>query len=163
MLEKKLEAAQPFVNNIGEVIAVVETDRHSILKKGNFKIIRNTNCNCLVKDVLRCEKCSSTRSTLRAIRSRKVSLQNTTSPDSNINYKFLSKDELIKRLENAQSQRQEALKKVLSLFMKINRVFDKESVKVSNDQQELLCNVITLNSNSFEENSPMWLLWKQQK
>ena len=47
--------------------------------------------------------------------------------------------------------------------MKINRVFDKESVKVSNDQRELLCNVITLNSNSFEENSPMWLLWKQQK
>ena len=113
MLEKKLETGQPFVNNIGEVIAVVETGRHSILKKGNFKIIRNTNCNYLVKDVLRCERCSSTRSTLRAIRSRKVLLQNPTSPDSNINYRFLSKDELIKRLENAQSQRQEALKKTL--------------------------------------------------
>ena len=42
--------------------------------------------------------------------------------------------------------------------MKINRIFDKESIKVSNDQQELLCNSITSNSNSFEENSPMWLL-----
>ena len=79
MLEKKLETGQPFVNNIGEVTAVVETGRHSILKKGNFKIIRNTNCNYLVKDVLRCERCSSTRSTLRAIRSRKVLLQNPTS------------------------------------------------------------------------------------
>ena len=40
VLEKKL--AQPFVNNTGEVTAVVETERHSILKKENFKIIRNT-------------------------------------------------------------------------------------------------------------------------
>ena len=47
--------------------------------------------------------------------------------------------------------------------MKINRIFDKESIKVSNDQRELLCNSITSNSNSFEENSPMWLLWQQQK
>ena len=118
MLEKKLEVTQPFVNNIGEVTAVVETDKHSILKKGNFKTIRNANCNYLVKDVLRCEKCSSTKSTLRAIRSRKVSLQNPTSPDSTINYRFLSKDELIKRLENGQSQRRKALKKVISLSMK---------------------------------------------
>ena len=91
VLGKKLEVTQTFVNNIGEVTAVVETHRHRILKKGNFKIIRNTNCNYLVKDVLRCEKCSSTRSTLRAIRSTKVSMQNPTSPDSNINYRFLSK------------------------------------------------------------------------
>ena len=40
VLEKKL--AQPYVNNTGEVTAVVETERHSILKKENFKIIRNT-------------------------------------------------------------------------------------------------------------------------
>ena len=105
--------------------------------------------------MLRCEKCSSSRSTLRAIRSRNVSLQNPPSPDSNINYRFLSKDELIKRLENAQSQKQEALKKVVSLSIKINRIFDKKSINVSNDQRELLCNVITSNSNSFEENSPM--------
>ena len=142
---------------------MVETDRHSMLKKGNFKIIRNTNCNYLVRDLLRCEKCSSTRNTLRAIRSRKVFLQNPTSSDSNINHRFLSKDELIKRLQNAQSQRRETLKKVLSLSMKINIIFDKESIKVSNDQRELLCNVITSDSNSFEENSPMWLLWQQQK
>ena len=111
MLEKKLEITQPFVNITGEVTAVVEIDRHRILKKENFKIIRNINFKYLVKDVLRCETCSSTRSTLRAIRSRQVSLQNLTSPDSKINYKFLSKDELIKRLGNAQSQRREALKK----------------------------------------------------
>ena len=85
MLEKDLEITQPFVNNTGEGTAVVETDRHSILKKENFKTIRNTNCNYLVKGMLRYEKCYSTRSTLRAIRSRKVSLQNPTSPDSNIN------------------------------------------------------------------------------
>ena len=42
VLEEKLEVTQPFVNNIGEVIAVVEAGRHSILKKGNFKIIRST-------------------------------------------------------------------------------------------------------------------------
>ena len=54
--------------------------------------------------MLKCEKCSFTRSTLRAIRSRKVSLQNQTSPDSNINYQFLSNYELIKRLENALSK-----------------------------------------------------------
>lgn len=88
----------------------------------------------------RCEKGFSTKSTLRDIRSRKFSLQNPTLPDSNINYKLLLKDELIKRLENAQSQRREALKKAISLSMKINRIFDKEYIKVSNDQRELLCN-----------------------
>lgn len=88
----------------------------------------------------RCEKGFSTKSTLRDIRSRKFSLQNPTLPDSNINYKLLLKDELIKRLENAQSQRWEALKKAISLSMKINRIFDKEYIKVSNDQRELLCN-----------------------
>ena len=134
MLKKKLEITQPFVNNTGEVTAMVETDRHSILKKENFKTIRNANCNYLVKDMLRCLKYSSTRSTLRVIRSRKFALQNPTSPDSNINCRFLSKDKLIKRLENAQTQRREALKKVVSLSMKINKLFDKESIKVSNDQ-----------------------------
>ena len=132
----------------------METDRHSILKKENFKIIRNTSCNYLVKDVLRCEKCSSTRSTLRAIRSRKVSLQNPTSPDSNINQRLLSKNELMKKLENAQSQRREPLKKIVSFSMKVNRNFDKESIKVSNDQRELLCNVITSNSNSLQKTLP---------
>ena len=44
--------------------------------------------------------------------------------------------------------------------MKVSKIFDKESIKVSNDQRELLCNVITSKSNSFEENSPMWLLWQ---
>ena len=54
MLKKKLEITQPFVNNTEEVTAMVETDRHSILKKENFKTIRNGNCNYLVKDMLRC-------------------------------------------------------------------------------------------------------------
>ena len=48
-------------------------------------------------------------------------------------------------------------------FHEKNRIFDKESIKVSSDQRDLLCNVITSNSNSFEENSPVWLLWQQQK
>ena len=47
--------------------------------------------------------------------------------------------------------------------MKINITFDKESIKVGNDLRELLCNVMTSNSNSFEENSPMLLFWQQQK
>ena len=47
--------------------------------------------------------------------------------------------------------------------MKINKIFDKESVKVSNDLPKFLCNVTTSNSNSFEENSTMWLLWQQQE
>ena len=88
MLGKKLEVTQIFVNNLGEVTVVVETHRHKIFKKGNFKTIRN---NYLVKDVLRCEKRSSTRNTLRAIRSKKFSMQNPKSPDSNINYRFLSR------------------------------------------------------------------------
>ena len=47
--------------------------------------------------------------------------------------------------------------------MKINIIFGKGSIKVSNDQRELLCDVITSNSNSFEENSPMLLFLQQQK
>ena len=95
--------------------------------------------------MLRCEKCSSTRSTLRAIRNRKVSLQNPTSSDSLTKHqlKIFIKN-FYKRLEDAESHRREALKEVVSLSMKINKIFDKEFVKVSNDQRELLCNIITI-------------------
>ena len=40
-VRKKLEVTQPFANNTGEVTAVIKTDRHSVLKKENFKLVRN--------------------------------------------------------------------------------------------------------------------------
>ena len=49
-----------------------------------------------------------------------------------------------KKLEDAESHRREAFKEVVSLSMKINKIFDKEFIKVRNDQRELLCNVITI-------------------
>ena len=162
LILQKNSFCKNFSNKSGEDVAFVETLSGS--KVNDFSTIRHINCDLIVNtEHLRCQICSGYRSTLRAMEYRRKSSEgNELNMFSNDRYLTpLESFEKLKKLENEKSK---LTSKIFFLREKIKQIIQKEGVTVDNSVDEMLKEVICKEqSNPFEENSPQFLLWEQQK
>ena len=86
-----------------------------------------------------------------------------TSDTSTANLRYLSREELIERVKNAQNQKKEAIRHASKLHKIVQKEIEMEGVELSKEQNENLSKVLKENPPDFEEGSPAWLLWQQQK
>ena len=77
--------------------------------------------------------------------------------------RYLSREELIERVKNAQNQKKEAIRHASKFHKIVRKETEIEGVELSKEQNENLSKVLNENLPDFEESSPAWLLWQQQK
>ena len=82
---------------------------------------------------------------------------------STANWRYLSREELVERVKNAQNQKKEAIRNPWRLHKIIQKELEIEGVELSKKQNENLNKVLKENLPDFEEGSPAWLLWQQKK
>ena len=188
IIESRLELKEPFPSIDGKCsIAVIENDAHVALdKKESFVVIRHTDCHLFVindavddncdtskddnDDYHMCSKCKSYISThLKTQRSRMdiepEEKKRRTSDSSTVNLKYLCREELVSKLQNAQSKKRELMRKVIKLNSLIEDDIKSKAVSVDGNKHEILESVITSTDvgMDFNEDTPQWLLWQQQK
>ena len=76
---------------------------------------------------------------------------------------FISREELIERVKNAQNQKKEAIRHASKLHKIVQKETEMEGVELSKEQNENLSKVLKENPPDFDKGSPAWLLWQQQK
>ena len=82
---------------------------------------------------------------------------------SKVNYRYLKKEELIEQLSNTQKEKSKAIKTTMRVSILIKTCINDEGVVVDSPLHETLSKVIETAGPYFNENSPQWLLWQQQK
>lgn len=150
--------------------ALVESKIGNItLNNKNFSVVRHPQCMVLhiSPNVTKmCTLCASLRKKLKAYErgesgSTSVSRISDTSP---VNLRFLSNDELRRRLENTQIAKKEAVRNALRLSTTVKELTELEGVSISDDLHGTMTDVLQKTDKSpFEEDTPQWLLWEQQK
>ena len=168
IINEKLDISQPFLNEKGEVAAFIEDRDGQQSKVSNYKVIYHVLCEIFTTSEMKtCTKCKTYASTLRKRRSRmdqdseRKKLR--ASDSSTANYRFLTKVELMERLNNTQKEKQKSIQRVMNLTLSINNQIINEGVKTSKEQHSTLRCTVENAEPEFEENSPRWLLWQQQK
>ena len=162
VIQARLNFKQPFLSKDGAPNAFVEDKFHNQLIKDNFKIFRSINCEYLSSNENNiCKSYFLNQSFLRSCQSRlrqedlepeRKKLR--TSGTSTANLRYLSREELIERLKNAQNQKKEAIRHASKLHKIVQKEIEKEGV----EQNEILSKELKENSPDFEEGSPAWLL-----
>ena len=170
VLLHRLEIKQPFTNDSKEIVAFVENSNRTVLRKEEFNRIRHKNCSLFSeteKDI--CNACHSYKDFLRTARYRlkkksdPVKLANRVSDTSKTNFRFLSNEELMLRLENVQKHKREALVKVANMSVMISKLISKEGEQIEEKHHEGLAEIMSSTECTFEPDTPQWLLWQQQK
>ena len=178
IISRQLEINQKFSGTNGQPI--IETIEHFPLhEKSDYKFLRSSDCGIFISNELPEKVCSSCKSfahdTLRKIRQRN-SLnvpgesppikKSITSDTSSCNVRFLSREELIERLTNTQEKKRQLSRNIAMLNHRINEDIRTEGTSnIDDNQHNFLTEIITnvKNKSSFDEESPQWLLWEQQK
>ena len=171
LIKARLNFKEPFLSNDGQPNAFVEDQFHNQLIKDNFKIFRSINCEYISNNENNiCKLCFLNQSFLRSCRSRirqedlePERKRPRTSDTSTANLRYLSREELIERVKNAQNQKKEAIRHASKLHKIVQKETEMEGVELSKEQNENLSKVLKENPPDLEEGSPAWLLWQQQK
>ena len=153
VINEKLDISQPFLNEKGEVAAFIEVRVGQQCKVSNYKVIHHVLCEIFTTSEMKtCTKCKTYARTFRKRRSRmdedseRKKLR--VSGSSPANCRFLTKVELMKRLNNTQKEKQKSIQRAMRLTLSINSQIVSEGVKTSKKQHS------TLTEPEFEENSP---------
>ena len=165
---------EPFTSNAGSfLVARVENSEHVALDNFNeYKYVRHKDCLYFVeKDVQLCKACADyANNRLSVFRWREENLEpeekkRRTSDSSHVNYRYLSKEELVERLTNIQKKKKEVICKLTQANEKIKERINVQGVGVNDEQHGVLQDIITSPESKFEfdEETPQWLLWQQQK
>lgn len=158
VISQKIDIKLPSTNFL------VETETHNLLgNKENYKIWRHNTCNFFIlKSSVSCQNCKSLIPTLRKSRSRQSS--DGTTDSSSVNYRFLSREELIERLGNVQKKKKEVIQKLATLNSKVQEDIGKSGLVLQEEEHNSFKKVLVENDDfEFEEETPQWLLWQQQK
>ena len=159
----------PFVSNEDELSAMIENHEHLELDDiNNFKYVRHVQCSQLIKKFQEvCENCKSFKKNLLKIRARSANDNpQRTCDTSHTNYRYLSKEELVERLKNVQAKKKDALRRISVLNAKVEESVRENGVDCNDEQHTVIKEKITSTPEDtfkFEEDSPQWLLWQQQK
>ena len=85
-----------------------------------------------------------------------------TSDSSRVNSRYFTHDELKTKLANVQLVKRDAIKRVMTLSIKVSQAIERNGVN-SIEHSDLFTEILEKNDVPFQENSPQWLLWEQQK
>ena len=77
--------------------------------------------------------------------------------------RYLSIDELQSKLEMAQKNPTESVSRLIYLSIKASKILNTEGIQVSKDHDLELKEIIANSDNPFNKQTPMRLLWQQQK
>ena len=69
----------------------------------------------------------------------------------------------MERLNNTQKGKQKSIQRVMRLTLSVNNQIINEGVKKNKEKHSTLRCIVENPEPEFEENSPQWLLWQQQK
>jgi len=166
VIDYRLQFNQPFVDDKGITVSIIEDKYHNSLKKESYTTIRSVDCIFFTKkDNSTCLACYNNKPYLRNIRSRmnKRSSTDRVSDESTVNMKYLDRDELVLRLKNAQKKKREAIAKTVKLSVKVADMILKEGEILEKQKHDEMLKLFNSQECSFEPDSPQWLLWQQQK
>ncbi|XP_066910451.1 uncharacterized protein [Clytia hemisphaerica] len=129
----------------------------------DLKTIRVKDCELLVRnDVSRCEPCIKYRHYLHNIVYRR-----SVSPELPSKFtanKYLSKDNLMKKATDQQKQIKSLKRSLESMRTFVSQLVEDEGCAVENNLLKEVCNnVVSTNDSPFDKDSPIHLLWEQQK
>ena len=170
-------------NDEKSFVQLLEERGGAILNKGSVAYVdktpycttvRHVNCHLICEDgKQRCSPCLEYRPTLRAMRSRSANKlrkeANSTAavnPSSHTNYRYLSNEDLKKRLTNVQNERRVAEKRLKQLKDQLNAKIDEEGVDLAEEDIDDLSEIFAqadqettkLTREHFQR-----VFWEQQK
>ena len=120
--------------------------------------VRHKDCNLLLPPdsaCVRCAKCVRHRSSLQIQAKQKVkSNSSRTAPSSHTNYRYLSRSELILRLEREHHQRQLISKQCQRLKTRIEDVSERAGVTVDQTTHEGLKEIMVTENNNVLQSLP---------
>ena len=168
VVSNRLEINIPFQSKDGSKIANVENSLHQPLISEDYMYIRHSNCCLISNDGKMCENCLSYRNSIYQFRPKTgdeepQKKKSRTDPSSKTNYKYLTREELIERLNNIQKEKKEIIRKLTKSLKAVRKSISKEGVNVENDQHQLFQQTINNHEQPFDEQSPQGLLWQEQK
>ena len=94
---------------------------------------------------------------------RRLKARKKETKDFRYNLRYLSREDLIERVKNAQNKKKKAVRYASKLHKIVHKGIQIEGVELSKEQNENLSKLLKQSSPDFEEGSPAWLLWQQQK
>ena len=134
------------------------------LTKSNFDTIRHPECFLVLTKSEKCDKYREWRKDLFSIQSKSSkNTQKIITDSSKVNERYLSTEELQSNLEMAQRKNAVSVRRLNYLFVKVSKVLNTEGIQVSKDHDLDLIEIIDNSDNQFNEETPMGLLWQQQK
>ena len=83
------------------------------------------------------------------------------SPPANLRY--LTREELIERLNNAQNHKKEALRKIGKLSKIVAASIEQEGATLGDENHIIVNEIFNKTPYTFAEDTPQFLLWQQQK
>ena len=126
-------------------------------------VIQTYNCELLILNNQICEPCTKQRKVLLKLSDRKNNLDGSFVP-KNIQNEALSHKQALIKLSAIQKDRKSLIRSRESHLRKIQNVIEKDGVKVDTGCQELFRKITSEEKYSiFDENSPQYLLWEEQK
>ena len=85
------------------------------------------------------------------------------SVSSTKNLHFLSREELIERLNNAQNDKRETLRKIAKFSKIVAAPIQQERATLGDENHNIVNKIFSETPNTFAEDTPQFLLWQQQK
>lgn len=151
--------------------AYIEDSKHYKLQpRDQYKFVRANDCQFFKKlGKNLCDSCTAySKNKLHNIRNRiKAGFKRgSTESSSHTNYRYLSHDEKNERLSKLHTEKRNLARKMAYWTTKISEQISDNGVVLNNNQQTGLSKILadTANDDSvFDETSPQWLLWQQQK
>ena len=134
------------------------------MSTSSMSTIRVITCLKLVpSDVNRCSECQNYRPQLTTRSSRLAQDEPLVSPKRNTPNIHLSRKDLEQKVKDYQRDRRALKQSNQRLQKKITKMSKQESVSLGEEINDIISNVARTNSPGFDENSPKYLLWEQQK
>lgn len=144
VIQNRISVNQPFLSASGQPSVIVESmDNLATYNKENFGIGRHPDCPVLFNgENMICDLCSSLEKKFRVFRSRQFEderkFERRTNEDSTANIRYLSREELVERLNKTQSAKREAIRKTVQLQSRIQALIDEKGVALEDEHSELI-------------------------
>ena len=167
VIQSRLDMKLPFHASV-----LCESDQQiPLLDKHDYKIIRHRDCKIIMENDPSnlCENCKQFIPYLKKCKIRSSETPTSSAKEealdsSHTNYRFLSREELIERLQHAQKKKKDALQKLAYINAKIKDDVGKKGVVLESTQHDLFQKILTSSETpDFDQESPQWLLWQQQR
>ena len=164
-MKRRIEIKEPFPGLSKTPLGSVESSLGKTrLMKSNFDTIRHPEFFLVVTKSEKSDKCQELRKDLFYIRSKSSkNTQKIITNSSKVNKRYLSTEEFHSKLEMAQRKKIESVRKLNYLSVEVSKILNTGGIQVSKDRDLELKEIIENSGNPFNEETPMGLLWQQQK